>query len=104
MVNVLYEVLRVEVVTFFFSIMRGPSRSTRTYTLLPCTMLFRSFLRGFVTRAQAVLPRRQRLRLAVDPHGGRPATEFGRIIVRSEEHTSEFQSHMRLSYAVFCLK
>src|SRR3546814_5272596 len=39
------------------------------------------------------------------PRGGGPAIEIGgRIAVRSEEHTSELQSLMRLSYAVFCLK
>src|SRR3546814_3462333 len=39
------------------------------------------------------------------PRGGGPAIELGgRIAVRSEEHTSELQSLMRISYAVFCLQ
>src|SRR3546814_1219313 len=71
---------------------RRPPRSTRTDTLFPYTTLFRSHeprdgqhLRG--------RPRRSR------PH---PRPRHHRY--RSEEHTSELQSLMRISYAVFCLK
>src|SRR3546814_5685309 len=78
---------------------RRPPRSTRTDTLLPYTTLFRS------GRAERRLLRR-RNHAATDPArqkriepGGGPAP--GR---RSEEHTSELQSLMRISYAVFCLK
>src|SRR3546814_9455302 len=107
---------------------RRPPRSTRTDTLFPYTTLFRS-----VRRPQRVDPgepaaagalgirlcagRRQR----GSPPAGLPAparlagrtfrltrsaTQFPRTFesMRSEEHTSELQSLMRISYAVFCLK
>src|SRR3546814_6582392 len=81
---------------------RRPPRSTRTDTLFPYTTLFRS---GFKKRP-AFLQRAQ----AVEPHGVEPLenipvlTVAGCGPVRSEEHTSELQSLMRISYAVFCLK
>src|SRR3546814_4386669 len=73
---------------------RRPPRSTRTDTLFPYTTLFRSLL--------AVNP-------AVNPSlSYDPLTSFAPVAflsrVRSEEHTSELQSLMRISYAVFCLK
>src|SRR3546814_20385226 len=76
----------------FFLMIRRPPRSTRTDTLFPYTTLFRSF------------------------SGKTPDFEFGNVgsnptgasipsqRLRSEEHTSELQSLMRISYAVFCLK
>src|SRR3546814_5747773 len=73
---------------------RRPPRSTRTDTLFPYTTLFRSDRRVVAARAAArrhnSLARRQEHRLAA--------------LRRSEEHTSELQSLMRISYAVFCLK
>src|SRR3546814_8898582 len=101
---------------FFFLMIRRPPRSTRTDTLFPYTTLFRSskarmaevklhpdwlaaiggefeqpymaalkqFLAGERAKGKAIYPR---------PRG-----------TRSEEHTSELQSLMRNSYAVFCLK
>src|SRR3546814_5487679 len=83
---------------------RRPPRSTRTDTLFPYTTLFRS-LRGAPRRAGQ--PDLRRL-----PRAGRlpPAAQRGGVRLlrppeeRSEEHTSEFQSLMRISYAVFCLK
>src|SRR3546814_4420902 len=85
---------------------RRPPRSTRTYTLFPYTTLFRS---------HSCQPDRADRRPAADHHrGGRgdarqpragllsPAAR--RSVRRSEEHTSELQSLMRISYAVFCLK
>src|SRR3546814_2722648 len=73
---------------------RRPPRSTRTDTLFPYTTLFRS---GRAARCGAVAapgsPRRRRRCCR-----RRPAP------CRSEEHTSELQSLMRISYAVFCLK
>src|SRR3546814_6521683 len=71
---------------------RRPPRSTRTYTLFPYTTLFRSLLdaRGGQVFGKGITIRD-------DPH--RP-----RGLRRSEEHTSELQSLMRISYAVFCLK
>src|SRR3546814_9369035 len=90
---------------------RRPPRSTRTDTLFPYTTLFRSIA---VAPGLAVDPRphAQIVRIAdlVQRHQERPhavagieilATAWGR---RSEEHTSELQSLMRISYAVFCLK
>src|SRR3546814_1237127 len=84
---------------------RRPPRSTRTDTLFPYTTLFRS-LRLCVRRQCAgpdhdVAAQRQA--------GARPLARtqsFPRdhAAPRSEEHTSELQSLMRISYAVFCLK
>src|SRR3546814_959852 len=91
---------------------RRPPRSTRTDTLFPYTTLFRSSRRSpppFGTRAVGPV------------HPGSAALQRGalhdlRVVVaaddvfpeidarRSEEHTSELQSLMRISYAVFCLK
>src|SRR3546814_8887295 len=83
---------------FFFLMIRRPPRSTRTDTLFPYTTLFRS---QAADRAQGAPhgSRLQRLRSAGAPgHHRRPRAR------RSEEHTSELQSLMRISYAVFCLK
>src|SRR3546814_2126567 len=80
---------------------RRPPRSTRTDTLFPYTTLFRSA--GAAGRAAGVgggrflKERNPDVQIwAIEP----PAGEM----VRSEEHTSELQSLMRISYAVFCLK
>src|SRR3546814_3084193 len=71
---------------------RRPPRSTRTDTLFPYTTLFRSALDtehlGRIGRKQCEQP------VDRDPL----------VAHRSEEHTSELQSLMRISYAVFCLK
>src|SRR3546814_7095040 len=82
-------------VSVFFLIIRLPPRSTRTDTLFPYTTLFRSPI---------LAPQRQRnLRRAAARRRLRRRT--GRVAGgRSEEHTSELQSLMRISYAVFCLK
>src|SRR3546814_2409442 len=87
---------------------RRPPRSTRTDTLFPYTTLFRSG-RAEQHSAQARLlsaPERSCLRAA---RGGpdRADAVHHRMDTRrrrSEEHTSELQSLMRISYAVFCLK
>src|SRR3546814_18194606 len=79
---------------FFFLMIRRPPRSTRTDTLFPYTTLFRSHCRDLPGCPDIVF-REQRVAIFVDGdfwHG------------RSEEHTSELQSLMRISYAVFCLK
>src|SRR3546814_3989818 len=80
---------------------RRPPRSTRTDTLFPYTTLFRS----------AVQPSPSLLHLLRAPGGERAGASGShqrvipqQIAVRSEEHTSELQSLMRISYAVFCLK
>src|SRR3546814_12967682 len=75
----------------FFLMIRRPPRSTRTDTLFPYTTLFRS------TVWIKVAPSRiSRLQPCARGSCGEPG--------RSEEHTSELQSLMRISYAVFCLK
>src|SRR3546814_15608858 len=86
----------------FFLMIRRPPRSTRTDTLFPYTTLFRS-------------SRKQDARLWFQVLGqievGQiPDCQVGEVdwvgegVDRSEEHTSELQSLMRISYAVFCLK
>src|SRR3546814_10700438 len=89
---------------FFFLMIRRPPRSTRTDTLFPYTTLFRSLETTVVHQDDA---RRQQQReehqpslQGVGPADGEEAADQG----RSEEHTSELQSLMRISYAVFCLK
>src|SRR3546814_10225422 len=89
---------------------RRPQRSTRTDTLFPYTTLFRSS--GGTTTAPSssiwiagpgpwCSPRRARARkLSAGSKTSWPST----MASRSEEHTSELQSLMRISYAVFCLK
>src|SRR3546814_2640808 len=102
---------------------RRPPRSTRTDTLFPYTTLFRSLVGGCVAGLEttALVDRN------VDQHaaalhrrdhfagdklgGGRARNKHGADHqlglahgLRSEEHTSELQSLMRISYAVFCLK
>src|SRR3546814_1805550 len=82
---------------------RRPPRSTRTDTLFPYTTLFRSSVR------QCSRHRHHFADLngdsGIDPGGNRWLHEFQcRQSQRSEEHTSELQSLMRISYAVFCLK
>src|SRR3546814_8214215 len=86
---------------------RRPPRSTRTDTLFPYTTLFRSTdtqwgcrpdermaLDRLVIRRAMTIASQQ----AVDP------SYMLALATRSEEHTSELQSLMRISYAVFCLK
>src|SRR3546814_2699207 len=85
----------------FFLRIRRPPRSTRTDTLFPYTTLFRSLKPAQPTQqAYALGWNVQDYRgHRIIQHGG---GVFGSI--RSEEHTSELQSLMRISYAVFCLK
>src|SRR3546814_3820241 len=100
---------------FFFLMIRRPPRSTRTDTLFPYTTLFRSVPVG--DRGERVrhrpgerADRRQgcdHLAVRRVPLPGRVAAEAAvrdPLHGRSEEHTSELQSLMRISYAVFCLK
>src|SRR3546814_3762769 len=108
---------------------RPPPRSTRTHTLFPYTPLFRSV----VVRTLATVPdtrqpgdehqQRSDAVNAINPdkaahgigdiadleqnhlhHQRADHHEYGEVMDRSEEHTSELQSLMRISYAVFCLK
>src|SRR3546814_15648426 len=75
---------------FFFLMIRRPPRSTRTDTLFPYTTLFRS------KRKIPVFGKR-----FLNSHTELKSQSAAQ---RSEEHTSELQSLMRSSYAVFCLK
>src|SRR3546814_8341330 len=85
---------RAVLCVFFFLMIRRPPRSTRTDTLFPYTTLFRS-------RSAPAAGRRWSHRCARGGCGGRRRIHTA---PRSEEHTSELQSLMRISYAVFCLK
>src|SRR3546814_6663922 len=110
---------------------RRPPRSTRTDTLFPYTTLFRSGARCY-RRARnrpglddqrlfcfqhPLIPSPRRiamkkittllgpaLALSLALGGAAQAQQKSLTVVRSEEHTSELQSLMRISYAVFCLK
>src|SRR3546814_19071625 len=84
---------------FFCLMIRRPPRSTRTDTLFPYTTLFRSVAHRSNERISAstyLVERSWRSRTVFRP-GKTNDT-------RSEEHTSELQSLMRITYAVFCLK
>src|SRR3546814_2933118 len=87
---------------------RRPPRSTRTDTLFPYTTLFRSLLSNFRPRGSCAPDRA--CRTAAASKSRRRALDRAKAealtasIGRSEEHTSELQSLMRISYAVFCLK
>src|SRR3546814_8245162 len=95
---------------------RLPPSSTRTDTLLPYTTLFRSAAEQRIGWDAHVVVVDQGVRalalglpgeadVAHDVHAGRVGRhQEHRHAVRSEEHTSELQSLMRNSYAVFCLK
>src|SRR3546814_3812788 len=94
--------------------LRRPPRSTRTDTLFPYTTLFRSLgpqLRRSDRAAWRARddPRDERTQRRGGADRARDAAaatgrEYPALPCRSEEHTSELQSLMRISYAVFCLK
>src|SRR3546814_4977150 len=118
----------------FFLMRRRPPRSTRTYTLLPYTTLFRSARTAARRARRRAAPRRRQRRDRHRPRrlfsapvadgtprsgesgdrqplrqrhrhvAGRRRRGGAAVRLRSEEHTSELQSLMRISYAVFCLK
>src|SRR3546814_8704754 len=96
--------VRRVVLRICFIMCRGPPRSTRTATFFPYTTLFRSIGRATVDRArrQRAQCRRQQHRLGSARQ--RVARVGERAQPRSEEHTSELQSLMRSSYAVFCFQ
>src|SRR3546814_5988344 len=83
---------------------RRPPRSTRTDTLFPYTTLFRSFIFA------AIIIYWNTKHLGLIIHNMKqqgiyvPPEKLAHLSPRSEEHTSELQSLMRISYAVFCLK
>src|SRR3546814_7279295 len=94
---------------------RRPPRSTHTDTLFPYTTLFRSLVahpledleRGFLRHRARFALRHPQL-LGIESYLGIARLEVLhdglQRRIRSEEHTSELQSLMRISYAVFCLK
>src|SRR3546814_10389227 len=109
---------------FFFLIIPRPPRSTRTKTLFPYTTLFRSIRKikavkigrdgQFGRIASAVLPNAAQIGVDADYRSilTEARRDLGQVVgalnaqprqCRSEEHTSELQSLMRNSYAVFCL-
>src|SRR3546814_4293948 len=81
----------------FFLMIRRQPRSTLTDTLVPYTTLFRSGRRRGA-------PRGAPARREIGPPDRAAARRAAARDARSEEHTSELQSLMRISYAVFCLK
>src|SRR3546814_3807453 len=86
---------------------RRPPRSTRTDTLFPYTTLFRSRLDRTQTPGRGCPQHHcieQRFQRNQQRGCGGAAADRERGCRRSEEHTSELQSLMRISYAVFCLK
>src|SRR3546814_8057349 len=92
----------------FFLMIRRPPRSTRTDTLFPYTTLFRS-LGNHDLSLLAIAQRRPDAQARVNPELRKvlfadDAPVLFEWLRRSEEHTSELQSLMRISYAVFCLK
>src|SRR3546814_20730001 len=103
---------------FFCLMIRRPPRATRTYTLFPYTTLFRSdrhdprFPAIILVAGIGHMPGRGLAhgKGLIQRHA-EPAPELlmidqgvPNLLDRSEEHTSELQSLMRISYAVFCLK
>src|SRR3546814_5196769 len=101
----------------FFLMIRLPPRSTRTYTLFPYSTLFRSHAGSQepLVRAGAIGTGRRGRGDRQSRRAGGAADRSGQAPWhrhrdnrwrhrRSEEHTSELQSLMRTSYAVFCLK
>src|SRR3546814_6188601 len=103
--------LHVRLVSIVFLMIRRPPRSTRTDTLFPYTTLFRAgeviTIKTLINHSMEsgqrkdkegkVIPR-QIINKFTCAFNGMP------VFARSEEHTSELQSLMRISYAVFCLK
>src|SRR3546814_3884774 len=93
----------------FFLMIRRPPRSTRTDTLFPATTLFRS--KGGchaeerqVRQSREIREIRKDQQVRSEARRARRARGAACKSCRSEEHTSELQSLMRISYAVFCLK
>src|SRR3546814_4818817 len=129
MIGIIIQSLKFIAGSFLFLMIRRPPISTRTDTLFPYTTLFRSYwCRAYRARSQVDgLYREQCVldigKLIIGPERLQGCEDFQKIlaayrfdneavaiamdhhaVTRSEEHTSELQSLMRISYAVFCLK
>src|SRR3546814_17348239 len=95
-------------VSIDFLKIRRPPRSTRADTLFPYTTLFRSRARHVVGADGDVAQHVGRSGWQAGRRGALPVPRdlipCSARLARSEEHTSELQSLMRISYAVFCLK
>src|SRR3546814_5146297 len=95
---------------FFFLMIRRPPRSTRTDTLFPYTTLFRSDIAALGHQHDAQILGALVAHILQDRQllvGDQLRDRLDQLALgdpRSEEHTSELQSLMRISYAVFCLK
>src|SRR3546814_8692073 len=95
---------------FFFLMIRRPPRSTRTDTLFPYTTLFRSFehrhwrFSYLRRRGEHDSDAKKKAAMIAAPARSPSSMVTTSHWRRSEEHTSELQSLMRISYAVFCLK
>src|SRR3546814_3065306 len=92
---------------FFFLMIRRPPRATRTDTLFPYTTLFRSNVLGSKMLFELCRKSGVGQVLVHSTYFVYGASAFNPALLdedRSEEHTSELQSLMRISYAVFCLK
>src|SRR3546814_20303240 len=109
----------LSLVLFVFLMIRRPPRSTRTDTLFPYSTLFRSRRpgeggsaasnAGDASRPSTEMQVTSSARRGSSPRSSATVSESGVAVLpgpirRSEEHTSELQSLMRISYAVFCLK
>src|SRR3546814_7829582 len=100
--------------SFFCLMVRRPPRSTRTDTLFPYTTLFRSIEQSLGQPLDVLFASFDEIPIgaasiaqvhhAITPDRRHVAVKVLRPGIRSEEHTSELQSLMRISYAVFCLK
>src|SRR3546814_9804510 len=82
--------------------LRRPPRSTRTDTLFPYTTLFQSQTRWPTLQAGSTAQQAAAVAPPMAVEVRLTSKDLGEL--RSEEHTSELQSLMRISYAVFCLK
>src|SRR3546814_15532521 len=104
------------VLCLFFLMIRRPPRSTRTDTLFPYTTLFRSDAQAHGRRTPQLVEHQCPHQALAREQGGRGLRAGAvprhvhrhvhlqhQLAQRSEEHTSELQSLMRISYAVFCL-
>src|SRR3546814_15036775 len=92
----------------FFLMIRRPPRSTRTDTLFPYTTLFRSVnSKCCIHKAPQQICSELKMLYSQSSHSRSAVNSkccIHKTPTRSEEHTSELQSLMRISYAVFCLK